>query len=63
MADPPPYPSTGTSSDETRTGSHPGDASGRPRWKAAALVIIVLALLLVMLVLHLTGTFGPASHG
>jgi hypothetical protein len=29
----------------------------------AAVAVIVIALLAVMLILHLTGTLGPGTHG
>ena len=62
MADPPSYPGTGDSSKDTRT-RQAGGAVSRPRWKAAAVWVVVIALLLVMLILHLTGTFGPGTNG
>jgi hypothetical protein len=62
MADPPSYPDTGDISEDTGT-CQAGGAARRPRWKAAAVWAVVIALLLVMLILHLTGTFGPGSNG
>jgi len=63
MAGPPSYPDTGI----TDQGSGPppgrGQRAGRPRWKTAAIAVIVIALLAVMLILHLTGTSGAGTHG
>jgi hypothetical protein len=62
MADPPSYPGTGDTREDTRT--RPAGGTARPpRWKAAAVWAVVIAVLLVMLILHLTGTFGPGSNG
>jgi hypothetical protein len=63
MADPPPYPGTSSISDGTGTspGSRPG--GGRPRWKTAALWVVVIALLLVMVILHITGVVGAGTNG
>lgn len=63
MADPPSYPGTSDSGEDAGTGPADGQAPGRPRWKAAAVWVIVIALLLVMLILHLTGTLGPGTNG
>jgi len=62
MTEPPSHPDTGISD---RTGTHPesGPATRRSRRAAAIWVIAIAALLALMLVLHLTGTFGPGSHG
>jgi hypothetical protein len=38
------------------------DSTGR-RWRAVVIAVIVIVLLAVMLILHLTGTFGPGSNG
>jgi hypothetical protein len=57
MAGPPPHPDTGI----TDQGS--GQSTGWPRWRTTAIVIIGLALLVVMVIVHLTGTLGPGSHG
>jgi hypothetical protein len=37
--------------------------TARQRWTRVALIGIVVALLLLMVILHITGTFGPGSHG
>jgi hypothetical protein len=57
MAGPPSHPDTGI----TDQGS--GQRAGWPRWKAAAIVVIVIALLAVIVILHLTGTLGAGTHG
>jgi len=69
MPDPPRYPSTG---DDTGAAGQPGHSSigagdspaaSRPRWVITAAIIIVAALVALMIVLHITGTFGPGTHG
>lgn len=35
----------------------------RQRWTRGALIAVVAALLLAMVILHITGTFGPGTHG
>lgn len=60
MTEPPSHP-------ETRTGVSTED-SGEPvtraaRWKMITVWGIGIALLLVMLILHLTGIFGPGMNG
>ena len=58
MAGPPSHPDIGT------TGQDSGPArTGRQRWRAAAITVIVIAVLAVMVILHLTGTLGAGSHG
>jgi hypothetical protein len=58
MAGPPSHPDTGT------TGRDSGPArTARPCWKALAIAVIVIAVLAVMVILHLTGTLGPGTHG
>ena len=58
MAGPPSHPDIGT------TGQDSGPArTARPRWKTIAMVVIVIAVLAVMVILHLTGTFGAGTHG
>ena len=57
MADPPPHPDTGIADQGS------GQRTGRPRWRTAAIVMIVIALLAVMVILHLTGTLGAGTHG
>ncbi len=60
MAEPPPYPSTG---DDTAGGAGSGPAARRSR-RVTALWIIGIGLVAVLfVVLHLTGVFGPGSHG
>jgi cytochrome b561 len=62
MPGPPSYPDTGSTSQGTGPPGR-GPHAGRPRWQTAAIAAIVIALLAVMLILHLTGTFGPGAHG
>jgi hypothetical protein len=58
MAGPPSHPDTGT------TGQDSGPArTARSRWKTLAIAVIVIAVLAVMVILHLTGTFGAGTHG
>ena len=58
MAGPPSHPDTGI------TGQDCGPAvAARPRWKTAAIAVIVIAVLAVMVILHLTGTLGAGTHG
>ena len=58
MASPPSHPDTGT------TGQDSGPAlTGRQRWRAAAIVVIVIAVLAAIVILHLTGTLGAGTHG
>ena len=61
MTGPPSYPDTGS----TGAGQDAARAarSGRPRWRTAAIVVLVIAALAVMVILHLTGTFGAGTHG
>ena len=61
MAGPPSYPDTGSTSPAPGPGR--GQRAGWPRWKMAAVAVIVIALPAVMLILHLTGTLGPGTHG
>jgi hypothetical protein len=63
MAGPPSYPDTGTTGQDSGTPPGSGQRAGRPRWKAAAIVGIVIVLLAVMVILHLTGTLGAGTHG
>ena len=63
MAGPPSHPDTGTTGQASGTPPGGGQRAGRPRWKTAAIVAIVIALLAVMVILHLTGTLGAGSHG
>ena len=50
------------------TGEGPGAPrrqalTSRQRWSRIAVILVVIALILGMIVLHLSGTFGPGSHG
>jgi hypothetical protein len=63
MTGPPSYPDTGITGEGSRTPLGRRQRTGRPRWKTAAIVIVVIALLAVMVTLHLTGTLGAGSHG
>ena len=58
MTGPPSYPDTGNTS---QAAEPPPPA--RPRWKTAAIVVLVLAALAVTVILHLTGTLGEGTHG
>ncbi len=62
MTDPPSHPDTGIG-DDTGTRPETGPATRRSRRAAATWIIAIAALLALMLVLHLTGAFGPGSHG
>jgi hypothetical protein len=62
MTGPPSHPDTGITDQAAGTPGG-GQRAGRPRWRSAAIVAIVIALLAVMLILHLTGTLGAGSHG
>ena len=59
MPDPPPYPGTG---DDTAAAHDTGPAARRSR-RGIVYWIIGVVLILLFLVLHLTGTLGPGSHG
>jgi hypothetical protein len=63
MTGPPSHPDTGITGQAS--GSPPGreQRAGWPRWKTAAIAIIVIAALAVMVILHLTGTLGAGTHG
>ena len=58
MAGPPSHPDTGIAGQD----SGPPDTA-RPRWKTAAIAVIVIAVLTAMVILHLTGTLGAGTHG
>ena len=58
MTGPPSYPDIGSTSQAA--GPPP---PVRPRWRTAAIVILVIAALAVMVILHLTGTIGEGTHG
>jgi hypothetical protein len=58
MTGPPSYPDTGNTN---QAASPPPPV--RPRWRTAAIVVLVIAALAVMVILHLTGTFGEGTHG
>ena len=58
MSGPPSHPDTGI----TGQAAEPLPPA-RPRWKTAAIVVLVIAALAVMVILHLTGTFGEGTHG
>jgi hypothetical protein len=40
-----------------------GQRTGWPCWKTAVIAVIVIMLLAVMVVLHLTASFGAGTHG
>jgi hypothetical protein len=63
MTGPPSYPDTGITGEGSGTPPGRGQRTGRPRWKTAAIVIVVIALLVMMVILHLTGTLGAGTHG
>ncbi len=58
MTGPPSYPDTGSTSQAV--GPPP---PVRPRWRTAAIVVLVIAALAVMVILHLTGNLGAGTHG
>jgi hypothetical protein len=60
MTDSPRYPGAA----EDSSGEATDDAmSGRPRWKTVMWILIVVAILALLIILHLTGVFGPEQHG
>jgi len=58
MTDPPRHAGTEGNSGRGREGS----AGGASRWKIALGVTMAIALLALIIILHLTGTIGPATH-
>jgi hypothetical protein len=73
MADPPPYPDTGSDageeSDRESTSSGPGADRARDQKPASTgslaskvVIAIVAALVVVVVILHLTGVIGHGAH-
>lgn len=54
------HPDTGK---DTDGGTGRRALTPRQRWSRIVVVLVVAALFLAMIVLHLTGTFGPGSNG
>lgn len=50
------------SPDDPGRGPDRGPASGSPRWRAVAAIIITVALLGLIVFLHLSGAIGPGAH-
>jgi hypothetical protein len=63
MTGPPSHPDTGIAGQDSGTPPGRRQRAGWPRWKSAAIAIIVIAALAVMVVLHLTSTISAGSHG
>jgi len=59
MADPVRSPE---SPDDAGRSPDRGPASGSPRWKVIAAIIIAVALLGLIVFLHLSGAIGPGAH-
>ena len=51
------------SDEDTDTSTARKPLTARQRWTRAAVIAIVAALLLAMVILHVTGTFGPGTNG
>jgi hypothetical protein len=51
------------SGEDTDAGSGRKLLTPRQRWTRVAVIAIVAALLLAMVILHITGTFGPGMNG
>ena len=51
------------SDEDTHDGAARGPLTARQRWTRVALIAVVAALLLAMVILHITGTFGPGMNG
>jgi hypothetical protein len=60
MTDPPSYPHT---RDEAGAGPGSKPAANRSRWKVIMFWIIGIVIVVLVIVLHLTGAFGPGAHG
>jgi hypothetical protein len=58
MTDQPRYPG---SDEDPRVGTRK-PLTARQRWTRVALIAIVAALLLLMVILHITGAFGPGMN-
>jgi hypothetical protein len=63
VAGPPSHPETGITSQGSGLSPGRGQRTGWSRWKTAVIAVVVVALLAVMVILHLTGTFGAGTHG
>jgi hypothetical protein len=61
MAEPPRLPDADADDD---SGLDPGggQARGTPRWMIVVGIIIAIAAVALMVLLHLTGAFGPGVH-
>jgi hypothetical protein len=51
------------SDEDTDAGPARTPLTARQRWTRVAVIAIVAALLLAMVILHITGTFGPGTNG
>lgn len=51
------------SDEDAGTGAARGPLTARQRWTRVAVIAIAAALLLAMVILHITGTFGPGMNG
>ena len=49
--------------EDTGAGAAGRPSAARQRWARAAVIVIVAVLFLLVVILHITGTFGPGGHG
>jgi hypothetical protein len=58
----PRYPHSDEPGADTGGPSRRGQGNRRPRWVMVVAVTAAIALVLLMVVLHVTGVFGPGDH-
>ena len=49
--------------EDTGAGADRRPLPARQRWARAAVIVIVAVLFLLVVILHITGTFGLGGHG